>query len=112
MKLRFLHEIFEDTDGGFSSKRVALFIFIILFVTIVIYVAHFGVAIGAGKAVVYAIPKETLDFLASALEKIKDIIVWLGAFVLADKTPAALAALKGTPSTEHTVTTSEKTTGG
>lgn len=92
---KFASEIFQDVDGGFSMKRAILAIFVVMFVTITIYVVHYGVAIQHGAKSVFAIPKETLDFLSGVLDKCMDGIKWLGALVLAERAPQAVAAFRG-----------------
>lgn len=93
---KFFAEFFQDTDGGASSKRLAFFVFILFF-------------IGLSLAVVFhGLSANVVGFAQSALEKAADIIKWLGAYILADKTPQALAAFKGGAPTP----TSTTVTGG
>jgi hypothetical protein len=83
--VKFFSEIFQDTDGGFSSKRVAFFIMIFFFVGLSLAVVFHGVT------------GDVAGFAQGAIDKAKDIIQWLGAYILADKAPAAIAAAKGKP---------------
>ena len=87
MKFSF-GEMFEDTEGGTSSKRVAFFIFIITFVALVIGCViatwHFGV-----------LPPAVIAFVNGTLDKITELIKWIGGFILADKAPSAVRAFTG-----------------
>lgn len=94
--VQFGKEIFQDTDGGASSKRVAFFIFVLLFVALSLAV------------VLHGLSANVTGFANSVLDKTQDIIKWLGAYILADKAPAALTALKGGKSSD----TPDHPTGG
>lgn len=92
---KYVSEIFQDVDGGYSMKRALLFVFAAVFVVVTIYVVHFGVAVHEGQKTVFAIPQETLDFLKTVLGYCMDGIKWLGALVLGERLPQGMAALRG-----------------
>jgi len=71
--MKFISQIFKDVNDSYSSKRTAFFIFIFLFVAI-----H-------GVILFRLIPSETLTFLQSSLEKVTDVIKWLGGFIVAEQ---------------------------
>lgn len=96
---KFLSEIFQDTDGGASMKRFAFFIFVFFFI-----------ALSAG-VVLHGLDQSVIGFANSTLEKVTDIIKWLGAYILADKTPAVVKAFSGAPSREKSTITTETVTG-
>jgi hypothetical protein len=76
MRSRFLAEIFQDVDGGYSAKRTAFFILLALFVSIIF---------GIGSK---AFDKGVLEFMQGALEKIADLLKWLGGFIVAERAPS------------------------
>lgn len=81
--MKFISELFQDTDGGASSKRMAFFMMIAFFIVMSLLVVFHGVS------------ADVVGFANGVVDKTQDIIKWLGGFILADKTPAALAAFKG-----------------
>lgn len=94
---KFISGIFQDVDGAFSSKRLILLVMVLAFLVIIGYVAHFGIAVGAGKAVVYAIPEQTLNFLAGALDRIVDLVKVLLLAMVGERAPQLAASFKGNP---------------
>lgn len=99
---KFLKEIFQDTDGGASMKRFAFFLFCVFYIAVTATVLFHGV------------DATLVGFAGQVLDKTKEIITWLGLYILGDKAPAAIAAFTGKPGTEHTETTevTDKVTGG
>jgi hypothetical protein len=81
--LKFLSEIFQEEGGGASMKRSIFLLFSLAFC-----------AISAG-VYFHAVDQNSLNFLDKALGYMKEIIIWMGGFILAEKTPAALSAFKG-----------------
>jgi len=79
----FVFEIFQDQDGGASMKRAMFFLFGIAFLAI------------AGGVYFHHVDAASLDYLKTIQGYLKDIEIWLGGFILAEKTPAAAAAFKG-----------------
>jgi uncharacterized membrane protein len=73
--MAYLAKIFQDVGGEPSSKRWVLFIFVLLFVTVTLMI-YFR-AVDPGK----------IPFLQSALDRITDIIKWMGGFVVAERAP-------------------------
>lgn len=71
--MKFFAEIFQDIDGSFSAKRTVLFVFVLLFValTVAVYFHQVG--------------KDALGFIQGALDKITDLIKWMGGFVAAEQ---------------------------
>lgn len=96
---KFISEIFQDTDGGSSMKRFAFFLFVIFFI---------GLTLGV---VFHGLDQSVVGFANATLEKVTDIIKWLGAYILADKAPAIVKAATGTPTHEKSITTTETVTG-
>lgn len=79
MTLRsFIKEIFQDVDDGFSSKRTAFFVFILLLAACVIAAVFWKVGVPA-----------------MIWNGLVDLIKWIGAAILGERAPAALAALRG-----------------
>lgn len=73
--MKFLSEIFQDIDGGFSMKRSAFALFILLFIVV-------------GMAVIFkAFDSGVLDFLKDLEGKIVDVIKWMGGFIVAERIP-------------------------
>lgn len=70
--MTFIKQIFQDIDGSYSSKRTAFFIFIFLFVAI--------------SCLTYldAVPVNKIAFAQSSLDKLSDLIKWLGGFIVAE----------------------------
>lgn len=98
---KFISEIFQDTDGGASMKRFAFFLFLVFYMVITATVLFHGV------------DEKLVGFASQVLDKTKEIITWLGLYILGDKAPAAIAALRtNPPPPEHTTTITEKVTGG
>ncbi len=97
---RFVAEIFQDVDGGFSAKRTILFVFVGAFIAIILYVIHYGVAVHVNNASASAIPKETLDFLSGALDKLMSGIQWLAVTILGERAPQ-LFGKKPPPETDQ-----------
>jgi hypothetical protein len=79
----WITDLFADTEGGASSKRVAFFIMILFYC---------GLSIAV---VIHGVPADVIGFANSTLDKTKDIIQWLGVYILGDKAPAVVRALKG-----------------
>lgn len=81
-------DMFSDTEGGTSSKRVAFFVLVISFILLIagtmVYAWHAG-----------TIPQGVINFVNGCLDKIMEGIKWIGGFILADKTPAAVRAFTG-----------------
>jgi hypothetical protein len=73
----FFKEIFQDVDDGFSAKRTAFFIFVALIVACVV-VTFFGKAL---------IPPMIWNGLV-------DLVKWIGAAILGERVPAAVAAAR------------------
>jgi hypothetical protein len=71
--MKWLQEIFQDIDGGYSAKRTAFFIFIFLFVILVIVILF------------RPVDAKALDFLHDVLDKVTDLIKWLGGFIVAER---------------------------
>lgn len=85
----WIKDIFADTEGGTSSKRIAFFIMILFYCALAVAVVLHGVS------------TDVVGFANSTLDKTKDIITWLGAYILGDKAPAAIRALKGEKSSDQ-----------
>ena len=66
----FVTQIFQDIDGAYSAKRTAFFVFVFLFVIVTLGI-HFY--------------RDEASFLNSALDKITDVIKWLGGFIVAEQ---------------------------
>ena len=83
-----LSDMFSDTEGGTSSKRVVFFLLVITFIILIFgsvaVVWHIGI-----------VPPAVIAFVNGCLDKIMDGIKWIGGFILADKTPAAVRAFTG-----------------
>lgn len=86
--MKFIAEIFQDTDGGYSAKRAAFFVLIVFFIGMSLLVVFHGV------------DANVAGFAGQAIDKAKDMIQWLGAYILGDKAPAAIRAFKGTSKTD------------
>lgn len=71
----YLTKILSDVDGSPSSKRWVLLIFVLLFVIVTVLI-YFRALDANGTA-----------FLTSALDRITDIIKWMGGFVVAERVP-------------------------
>lgn len=68
--MKFLREIFQDVSGSYSSKRVAFFVFIILFIAISLLLFF--------RAVPTALVQGTQDHLT-------DLIKWMGGFIVGEQ---------------------------
>jgi hypothetical protein len=73
---KFIVEIFQDVDGGFSAKRTAFFIMVALFVAMFATV-HF-----------VAYSPAQLAWLQTGLDRVTDLIKWLGGFICAERVTA------------------------
>ena len=71
--MKFLTEIFQDIDGGYSAKRTAFFVFVALFValTLLVYCRM--------------VPEAVLGFVQGALDKLTDLIKWMGGFIASEQ---------------------------
>jgi len=71
--MSYLAQIFQDVSGAPSSKRWALFLFILLFfiITILVYFK--------------AVEPTTIPFLQSTQDKLADIIKFFGAYVASEQ---------------------------
>lgn len=74
----FIKEIFQDGEDGFSSKRTGFFVFIILLAVCTVAGVFFKVAVPA-----------------MVWNGLVDLIKWIGAAILGERAPQALAALRG-----------------
>lgn len=71
--MKFLPEIFQDIDGGYSAKRTAFFLFIVVFIVLTLAVfAH-------------AIPDARIPVIQSSQDKLVDLIKWIGAFIAGEQ---------------------------
>jgi len=84
---RGLREIFMDVDDGYSAKRVGFFIFIILIAVLTI-ASVFG----------------NVQVLPMIFNGLVDLVKWIGAAILGERAPAALAAMRGNPAPSTTST--------
>lgn len=84
--MKFISEIFQDDEGGYSAKRTAFFIFIFIFVVFII-----GGTIAAWVA--GAIPTAVIAFIQSVLDKLVDLIKWTGGFIAAEKGASAITKM-------------------
>lgn len=91
----FLKEIFQDIDGGFSMKRTIALILLVTIVAIVLYVAHYGIAVQMGTKTINAIPAATLDFLRNALEHLLDGLKWVVALIATEQASKFAPAKNG-----------------
>lgn len=73
--LKFIAEIFQDVDGGYSAKRTAFFLLLIAFLLI------------AGGVYFRAVDAAALGFLSGVLDKIKELLTWLGGFIVIERAP-------------------------
>lgn len=69
-------------------KRTVFFIFAMMFILI------------TGGVYFHAMDAASLTFLQTSLNYMKDIIQWLGATIVGEKFPAAVAALRAPAKTE------------
>jgi len=92
---KYISEIFQDVDGGYSMKRMLLFVFALTFLVVTGYVVWYGVAVHTGQKTVYSIPQETLEFLKTVTSYCIDAIKWLATLVLGERVPQAAAAIRG-----------------
>lgn len=92
---KFVAEVFQDVDGGFSAKRTILFVMLLTFVLVTGYVVLNGVVIHAGAKAIYSIPDQTLAFLQGVLDKCVDGIKWIVGAITAERVPAAVSAYRG-----------------
>lgn len=76
-------ESFQDVDGGFSSKRVAFCLFVLLFIFMAV-IPYFR-----------DISPETMHFARDTLDKVQVLIQWLGTLIVAERAPQALASMRG-----------------
>lgn len=74
----FIKEIFQDVDDGFSAKRTAFFIFVALIVA----------------CVVVTLAVKTIAIPALIWNGLVDLVKWIGASILGERAPAALAAFR------------------
>lgn len=72
---KFFSEIFQDVDGGYSAKRTAFFILLLAFIAI------------ASGVYLKAFDQGVLTFMQGVLDKITDLIKWLGGFIVAERVP-------------------------
>jgi len=82
-------DLFQDVDGGSSMKRVVFFISIILVAILALaplFWHHFDVKVD----------QKILDYGAGALDKVIGLAKWIGAFIVAEHGPQAIASWKGT----------------
>lgn len=89
-------ELFQDTDGGTSAKRFAFFIVLAFFIIISTLVLFHGVS------------ADLVGFAGTVTDKCKDLIQWLGGYILLDKAPAVMRAATGGDKGTRTMTTIEK----
>lgn len=92
---RYISEVFQDLDGGFSMKRLIAFALIGTFLLVTLYVVLNGVTVHAGAKAIYSIPAETLTFLQGVLDKCIEGLKWVITLITAERTPQAVAAFKG-----------------
>ena len=71
--MTFLHQIFQDIDGCYSSKRVAFFIFVMLFVGI------------AALLCLHAVDAAVLPLLQAIQDHVTELIKWLGGFIVSEQ---------------------------
>jgi hypothetical protein len=69
---KYLSEIFQDIDGGYSAKRTAFFIFVLLIV------AGFPMALAARD-------HATLDYLRQGMATLADLVKWMGALIASEQ---------------------------
>lgn len=71
--MTFFKEIFQDVDGGFSSKRAAFILFVILFALIALALSF------------RLVPQSVLPAVQSTQDKLVDLIKWVGGFILGEQ---------------------------
>ncbi|HEV2650116.1 MAG TPA: hypothetical protein VGU69_02565 [Rhizomicrobium sp.] len=69
---KYFSEIFQDIDGGYSAKRTAFFIFVLLIV------AGFPMALAVHD-------HATLDYLRQGMATLADLIKWMGALIASEQ---------------------------
>ena len=77
---KFVAEIFQDVDDGFSMKRTMFFVLIVALLVVVF-----------GAVYVTRVEPGVLNEVLGTLER---IIEWLGGFIVAERAPAIGRALK------------------
>lgn len=74
-----LVEFIEDATGALSMKRIAFLWFIGVFTGLI------------GLVLTRALAADQLAFATASLDKTKDIIEWLGAFIMGEAAATAIA---------------------
>lgn len=81
----FFSQIFQDVDGGYSAKRTAFFLFIAAFLLLI------------GGVALHQVPDGALEFVKGAIEKLQDLIKWMGALIASEQLTKFAPAKKDGP---------------
>lgn len=80
-------EFLQDATDSYSVKRLVLLIMVVVFVVLCI------------GPLIHTFDKVTLGQIDSFADKAKELIKWMGGFVLAEKIPDVAAATSGKATT-------------